>query len=218
MQEIERSAASVEEAIESALVELGVSEQEAQIEVLQEPKTGFLGFNAQPAIVRVRKADAGGQDAQLADEQADIAADFLEGLLDVMGVPAEVDINSTDDLTYVEIWGEEDSEDLGLLIGKHGATLDALQELVRVEVHKASGERCQVVVDVEDYRKRRRSQLIRRAREVARRVKRSGRPEALEPMTPFDRKTVHDAVSEISGIETSSEGEDPNRRVVIRRR
>jgi spoIIIJ-associated protein len=218
MEEIERSAASVEEAIASAVLELGISEQEAQVEVLQEAKAGFLGFNAQPAIVRVRRIREPAAEQELTDDQSDVAADFLEGALDAMGISADVEINGAGDPTYVEIWGEEDSDDIALLIGKHGATLDALQELVRVEVYKASGEPCRVVVDVEDYRKRRRSQLVRRAREVAGRVSRSGRPESLEPMTPFDRKTVHEAVADMPDVETSSEGMDPHRHVVVRRR
>jgi spoIIIJ-associated protein len=107
---------------------------------------------------------------------------------------------------------------MGLLIGRHGHTLDALQELVRAVVQRQLQGRCRVVVDVEDYRKRRRTQLARRAREAAQRVGKTGRAEALEPMSSFERKVVHDTVAELGGVETSSEGEEPNRRVVITRR
>ena len=117
---------------------------------------------------------------------------------------------------YLDVWGE-DGDGMGLLIGRHGQTLEALQEVVRAAVQRRLETRCRVVVDVEDYRKRRRSQLVSRAQGVARRVKRSGRPERLEAMSSYERKIVHDAVSEIGGIETASEGEDPERRVVIRR-
>ena len=106
---------------------------------------------------------------------------------------------------------------MGLLIGRHGQTLDALQEVVRGAVQRKLETRCRVVVDVEDYRKRRHSQLVSRAQGIARRVKRSGRPERLEPMNAFERKIVHDAVAAVGGTESSSEGEDPERRVVIRR-
>jgi len=84
-------------------------------------------------------------------------------------------------------------------------------------VHRVTGERCSVLVDVEDYRKRRRAQVLHRARDTALRVKKSGRQEALEPMSAYERKLVHDAVAEMGGLETASEGEEPERRVVIRR-
>lgn len=214
MDQVERSATSVEEAVDAALAELGITEQEARIQVLQEPKSGFLGLKSQPALVRVSRIPADGVSV---DEQADVAADFLEGLMERVGFEAEVDINEDRGVTYIEIWAEEQADDVGLLIGKHGAVLDALQELVRVAVQRETGERCRVIVDVEDYRKRRRDQLVRRAQEVARRVQRSGEPEALEPMTALERKIVHDAVGEVGGVQTASEGEEPNRRVVVSR-
>jgi spoIIIJ-associated protein len=222
MRETEKSAASVEEAVEAALAELGLSEQEASIEILQEPKSGFLGINSSPAVVRVWASTGVAEDEEvddeIAEEQGELAADFLEGLLDAMGLDADVEINAEEaGLLYVELWGVEGSESMGLLIGRHGATLDALQELVRASVQRKTGERCRVLVDVEEYRRRRRSQVARRAHEVAHRVKKSGRSETLEPMSSFERKVVHDAVAEIGGLETMSEGDEPNRRVVVRR-
>jgi spoIIIJ-associated protein len=223
MDQIERSAATVEEAVESALRDLGITEQEALVEVVQEPRGGFLGFNAQQATVRVSRAPAAAEEGsdELIDEQADVAADFLEGLLEAMGMPGEVEIHSEEGLTYVEIWAPEeggaDEDEMGVLIGKHGNTLDSLQELVRINVQRVTGERCLVIVDIEDYRKRRRAQLIRRARELAGRVRTSGRPERLEPMSSFERKIVHDAVGTMGGLVTGSEGEEPSRYVVIRR-
>jgi spoIIIJ-associated protein len=107
---------------------------------------------------------------------------------------------------------------MGLLIGKHGATLEALQELVRSAVQRRTLARCRVLVDIEDYGKRRRSQLADRARQVARRVRRTGRQEALDPMSPYERKIVHDAASEVGGVESASEGQEPSRRVVIRKK
>ena len=222
MEEIERSAGSVEEALEAALADLGISEQEARVTIVQEPKGGFLGINSQPAVVRVRRArppdgsDGSGEDDELLEDQTDVAIAFLEGLLESMGLQADVDAESMDGIRYVQIWGEESADDMGLLIGKRGHTLDALQELVRSHVQGRTDERCRLVVDVEDYRKRRRSQLIRKAKDAARQVRRTGEPEALEPMTAFERKIIHDAVSEVGGVETESEGEEPNRRVVIR--
>ncbi len=221
MERIEKSGASVEEAIESALAELGISEQHADIQVLRERKSGFLGLNAQQAVVSVaprtdqEPADA---DQELIEDQADAAADLLEGLLEVMRIDADVEINAAQGATYVEIWPDQSSDDVGLLIGKRGATLEALQEVARVCVQRSLRWPFRVLVDIEDYRKRRREQIVRRARTTARQVLRSGRPERLEPMSAYDRKVVHDTVGELDGLETASEGQDPSRYVVIRKR
>ncbi len=219
MQETERSAASVEEAVEAALEELAASEQEVVIEIVQEPRGGFLGVGAQPAVVRVRlRGSSSASDLEPAalEEQGDIAADFLEGLFERAGIPAEAEPGMVDGMMYVDVWSTGDEDGAGLLIGRHGQTLEALQELVRSVVQQRTQERCLVIVDVEDYRKRRRSQLVSRAQSVARKVKKSGRPEGLEPMSAFERKIVHDAVAEVGGVETASEGVEPDRRVVIR--
>ncbi|MGH2674747.1 MAG: RNA-binding cell elongation regulator Jag/EloR [Actinomycetota bacterium] len=217
MREVERSAGSVEEAVEAALDELGVSEQEARVEIVQEPQKGLLGFGSQEAIVRVRVRDEDVDEVAL-EEQADMAADFLEGLLDRMGLDAEVDYNVVDGVMYVDILAGQEAEGMGLLIGRHGQTLDALQEVVRSAVQRRTQSRCRVMVDVEDYRKRRRSQLAEKARSAAARVRRTGRPERMEPMTSYERKVVHDAAGEVGGVESESEGEDPDRRVVIRKK
>ncbi len=214
--EIERSGASVEEAIEAALAELGVSEQEAHIEIVQEPRSGFLGLKAQPAIVRARRAEAEPQGS--AEEQGEVVRVFLEGLLDRMSLDADVDVGTVEGITYVDVWSVQEDEDMGLLIGKHGHTLEALQDLVRGHVQRAGTGMCRVLVDVEDYRKRRRSHISSRASDAARQVKRSGKPIALEPMNAFERKIVHDTVAEVGGLETYSEGEEPRRHVVIRHR
>ncbi|MGH2657759.1 MAG: RNA-binding cell elongation regulator Jag/EloR [Actinomycetota bacterium] len=217
MREVERSAASVEEAIEAALEELGVSEQEAQVEIVQDSQKGLLGFGSQEAIVRVRvrEEDIGGV---ALEEQAEVAEEFLLGLLDRMDLDADVDHNVVDGVMYVDILAGQDAEGMGLLIGRHGQTLDALQEVVRCAVQRRTESRCRVMVDVEDYRKRRRSQLIQRAKSVAARVRRTGRPERMDAMNPYERKIVHDAAAEVGGVETASEGEEPDRRVVIRKR
>jgi spoIIIJ-associated protein len=218
MREVERSGASVEEALEAALTELGVSEQEADVEILQEPKSGFLGLGSSEALVRVRLKQDGADDAseEELDEQADAAAEFVEHLLDLLAVPGDAEPAMVEGTMYVDVWGEE-GDGMGLLIGRHGQTLDALQEVVRGAVQRKLETRCRVVVDVEDYRKRRRSQLISKARGIAKRVGRTGKPERLDPMNAYERKIVHDALAEMRDIETSSEGEDPERRVVIRR-
>ena len=219
VREVERSAPSVEEAVEAALLELGISEQEAVVDVVQEPRGGFLGVGSQEAVVRVRaqpEREAEEEPAEeTLEEQGDLAADFVEELLERMGVPASVELSLEERTMYVEITPAGD-DDVGLLIGRRGQTLEAVQELARTLVSRRTGERCRVVVDVEGYRRRQRSRLVAHARDVAQRVKRTGREDELEPMTAFERKIVHDAVATVVGVETISRGEDPERRVVVR--
>ena len=214
--ETEKQAPSIEEAIEAALEELGVTEQEAQIDIVQEPRSGLLGIGGQPAIVRVRRKAREASTEDLED-QADAAADFLEELLGLMGIEAVAEPTLEGSHMYVDIEGD-DEDDLALLIGRHGQTLDAIQELMRLVVGRRLDERVRVIVDVEDYRKRREQRLGSRAQDLAQKVLRTGREEELEPMNPYERKLVHDAVGEVSGVETISRGEEPNRFVVIRRR
>ena len=228
--EVERSAPSVEEAIELALEELGASEQEVSVQILQDPKAGFLGVGSQDALVRV--SVTGRVAAEVADEeleeQGEIAADFLDGVLRRLGIEVDVETAFRDGTMYVEILPpggsdarddhDDDEDDMGLLIGRHGQTLEALQDLARTVVANRTGERARIVVDAEDYRKRQRARLEKQARDVARRVARSGREEALDPMNSYERKIVHDAVSTVRGVETASQGEEPDRRVVIRPR
>ncbi len=218
VEEIQRSAPSVEEAVEAALTELGVTEQEAVVTVLQEPRQGVLGIGSQEAVVSVR---VGRRDAETTqedlEEQGEVAAEFLEGLLSRMGLDAEVEPVFEGGTMYVDVLGQgPDDEDMGLLIGRHGQTLEALQELTRVVVGQRTGMRARIVVDIEDYKRRQRSRLEARAREVAARVARSHQEEELEPMNPFERKLVHDAVAAVPGVQTASRGEEPERRVVIR--
>ena len=220
MEEIRRSGPSVEEAVEAALGELGVSEQEADVEVVQEPRQGILGVGAQEAVVvvRVRSRPDPASDEELED-QAELAADFVEGLLERMGIAATVEPAMEAGTMYVDVIGESpDDEDMGLLIGRHGQTLEALQELARAVIGQRLEVRPRVVVDVEDYRKRQLDRLTAMVRDTAERVAKTGRSEKLEPMNAFLRKIVHDTVSEVSGAESSSEGEGVDRRVVIRPR
>jgi spoIIIJ-associated protein len=219
VEEIERSAPSVEEALEAALEELGATEQQVVVEIVQEPRGGFLGVGSQDAVVRVRlKNRPGDLTEDDLEEQGEIAADFLEGLLSRMGLTAGVELNFENGTMYVDILGTDpDDEDMGLLIGRHGQTLEALQELTRMAVIHRTGLRSRVVVDVEDYKKRQRDRLEARAREIAKRVARSGQEEELEPMNPYERKLVHDVVAAVEGATSSSRGEEPERFVVIQR-
>lgn len=218
MPDVEKSAASVEEALEAALEELGITEQEAVVEIVQEPQRGLLGLMSRDAVVRVRpRGEAAGAGA-VTEEEIEIALDFLKGLVERMGVEADVEINEVEGVTYLDVVATGDPEEMGLLIGRHGQTLDAVQDLVRTAVQRKTEDRCRLIVDVEDYRKRRRAKLVERAREAADRVKSTGQRQRMEPMNAYERKIVHDAVASVGGVESSSEGEEPSRRVVIRKR
>jgi spoIIIJ-associated protein len=216
--QIQTSAPTVEEALEAALARLGATEQEVEVEVIQEGRSGFLGMGSQEAVVLVRrKRRANEPSEEELDEQADIAADFLEEVLARMGIEASVEPNFEDGTMYVDILGSgPDDDDMALLIGRHGLTLEALQDLTRHVVSRKTEMRSRVIVDIEDYKKRQRDRLVARAREVAKRVAHTRREEELDPMNAFERKLVHDAVAQVPGVESSSRGEDPERRVVVR--
>jgi spoIIIJ-associated protein len=149
------------------------------------------------------------------EEQADAAADFLEELLARMDIDAIAEPNPHEGHMYVDIV-DGPEEDMSLLIGRHGQTLEAIQELTRMVVGRRLDQRVRVIVDVEDYRKRREVQLEEHARELAERVRETGREEELEPTNSYERKLVHDAVADVDGVETESRGVDPERYVVIR--
>jgi len=204
---VEHRGPTVEAAVESALDELGVTEQDVRVEVLEEPEEG------REALVRV-SVKAPEVSLEDLEEQADAVADFLEELLAKMDIDAIAEPTQDGTRIYVDIV-DGDEDDLALLIGRHGQTLDSIQELTRMIVGNRLDERIRVVVDVEDYRKRREAKLVENAREVAERVSESGVEEELDPMTPYERKLVHDAAAEVSGVKTSSRGEEPNRYVVI---
>jgi spoIIIJ-associated protein len=156
-------------------------------------------------------------DAELdLEEQADAVADFIDELLAAMDIDAIAEPRREGQRMYVDVV-DGPEEDLALLIGKHGQTLDAIQELTRQVVSRRLDERILVIVDVEDYRKRRQDKLVARGSELAERVLQDGGEVELEPMTPLERKIVHDAIAEIEGVETFSRGDEPERYVVIRR-
>jgi spoIIIJ-associated protein len=145
------------------------------------------------------------------EREGDIAADYLEGLLDIADLDGDIDMDIEGDRAAVSIVGG----DLGQLVGREGAVLEALQELTRLAVHRETGERSRLMLDVDGYRAARRAQLSALGREAAERVLGSGEPLALEPMNPFERKVVHDAIA-AAGCVSESEGEEPNRYVVVR--
>jgi spoIIIJ-associated protein len=148
------------------------------------------------------------------EAQADAVADFVDELLARMDIDAIAEPNVQGDHMYVDIV-DGPEEDMSLLIGRHGQTLEAIQELARMAVGRRLDQRIRVIVDVEDYRKRRDERLEEHAREVAERVAETGQEEALEAMNAYERKLVHDAAGSVDGVDTTSRGEEPNRYVVI---
>lgn len=146
------------------------------------------------------------------EQIAETGREFVSGLLESIGLTAEVTATVEDDSATIDVAGE----DLGVLIGRRGQTLDALQELARTAVQRRLRSRVRLMVDVEGYRARRRDTLADYARSIADRAKDRGTEIELEPMSSWDRKIVHDAVSDIEGVSSFSEGVDPNRKVVIR--
>ena len=142
--------------------------------------------------------------------EGDIAADYLEALLDIADLDGDLDMDVDGDRASVSIVGAE----LAQLVGKDGEVLDALQELTRLAVYRETGERSRLMLDVSGFRARRREELVAVAEDAVARVRESGEPVALAPMTPFERKVVHDAVA-ASGLISESEGAEPKRHVVV---
>jgi spoIIIJ-associated protein len=147
----------------------------------------------------------------LLEQEGDIAADYLEVLLDIADLDGDIDIDVDNDRAAVSIIGSG----LGGLVGPGGATLEALQELTRLAVHRETGVRTRLMLDVGGHRARRRTELTELGTAAAVRVRDSGESERLAAMTPFERKIVHDAVAAVDGVSTESEGEEPGRRVVV---
>ena len=147
----------------------------------------------------------------LLEHEGEIAADYLEGLLDILDLDGDLDLDVEGDRASVAIVGSG----LGTLIGPRGSTLEALQELTRLAVLTKTGARSRLMLDIGGHRARRRAELTRTAEEAARRVLETGTRETLPPMTPFERKVVHDAIAAIDGVRSESEGEEPGRFVVV---
>ncbi len=214
VQSVERSGRTVEEAVEEALEALGLGRDKVEVEVLEEPARGILGLVGQrPARVRVTpRVDVGGK-----------AKEFLEEILRHTGFAhASVSAREVEGVLRLDVEGEG----LGALIGRRGATLDAVQYLVNLVAgrYARSGqraaeaeqeERLRIVVDAEGYREKRTRSLERLATAVAERVQRERRRAALEPMNPMERRIIHLTVQTCEGVTSHSEGEEPYRHVVI---
>ena len=158
-------------------------------------------------------SSAGEPELSLLEREGDIAADYLEALLDIADLDGDIDIDVEGSRAAVSIVGGG----LGRLVGAQGATLEALQELTRLAVHRETGVRSRLMLDIGGYRAERRTALTVLGTQTAERVRDSGEPARLDPMTPFERKVVHDAVSAVDGVVSESEGEEPQRRIIVRR-
>ena len=172
------------------------------------PDPGDDGADA--AVEPADVVDDDGADDLLVRE-GDVAGDYLERLLDILDVDGDIDLDVEGDRASVAIVGG----DLADLVGADGAVLEALQELTRLAVAQSTGVRSRLMLDISGFRARRRADLTSLAAETARRVASSGQPERLSAMNPFERKVVHDVIAGISGVHSESEGEEPNRRVVV---
>jgi spoIIIJ-associated protein len=144
------------------------------------------------------------------EEEGEIAADYIEGLLDIADLDGDIDMDVEGDRAVVSVVGATLDE----LVGEDGEVLEALQELTRLAVHRRTGVRARLMLDVGGFRARRRSELAELGRSIAAEVERTGEPKKLRAMSPFERKIVHDAVA-AAGLRSESEGEEPNRRVVV---
>jgi spoIIIJ-associated protein len=156
-------------------------------------------------------ADATGTAQSLLEREGDIAADYLEVQLDIADLDGDIDIDVEADRASESIIGQG----LDGLVGPGGSTLDALQELTRLAVYRETGVRSRLMLDIGGHRARRRAELATIGREAAERVVASGEPERLAPMTPFERNVVHEAVAAVDGVVSESEGEEPERRVIV---
>jgi len=201
----EYSAKTVEEATAAALTEMNLTEDKAEIEVIEKESAGFLGlFNNKPAKIRIRKKVV---------EITDIAKEFLSNVLQAMEIEAEVKVNNNTETETLEV--QIIGDDMGILIGKRGQTLDSLQYLVSLVVNKESDNYLKVKLDTENYRERREETLKNLAKNIASKVKKTHRAVTLEPMNPYERRIIHSALQEDKFVETHSEGDEPYRKVVV---
>jgi len=199
----EKTGKTVEEAITAGIMELAVDRDRVRVEVLEEPtKKGLFGlFGTRLARVRVSYEDNPGL----------LAADFIKKVCHAISVTADTEVSKDGEHWHIDITGPE----LGILIGRRGDTLDALQYLTNLAVAKQLSERVRIIVDVEGYRLRREETLVRLAKRLSEKVKRTGTRIVLEPMNPHERRIIHTSLQDEARISTFSEGDDPNRRVVI---
>jgi spoIIIJ-associated protein len=197
------TAKTVDEALTSAMLELGTTIDKMEYEIIEKETSGFLGMFGKPAKIRAR--------IKLTMENS--AKKFLDDVFSAMGINAATEVIFDKENSTVEI--NIDGDEMGVLIGKRGQTLDSLQYLVSLVINKNSENYIKVKLDTENYRARRKETLENLAKNIAFKVKRTRKPVSLEPMNPYERRIIHSALQNDKYVETYSEGEEPYRRVVI---
>jgi len=203
MEYIKISAKTVDDAITEALIKLETTSDMIEYEVLEKGSTGFLGFNSKPAVIRARKKFT----------VEDYVKEFLNNVFDSMNMVVEIITNLDEANNNLDI--ELKGDDMGVLIGKRGQTLDSLQYLISLVANKNNDNYLRVKLDTENYRKRRKETLENLAHNISYKVKRTKRPVSLEPMNPYERRVIHSALQNDKYVVTHSEGEEPYRRVVV---
>ena len=203
MEFIEVSAKTVNEAITEACQRLGVTSDKLEYEVLEEGSTGFLGFNAKPAKILAR----------IKGNVVDTAKEFLNEMFAAMKMVVAVEVKYDEAEKFMDI--DLSGDDMGVLIGKRGQTLDSIQYLSSLVVNKGEDEYIRVKVDTENYRERRKETLENLAKNISFKVKRTKRPVSLEPMNPYERRVIHAALQNDKYVVTRSEGVEPYRHIVI---
>lgn len=197
------TAKTVDEAVTKALIQLETTSDKLEYEVVDKGSAGFLGIGAKPAVIRAKKKDT----------VEDRAMDFLTRIFGAMNM--QVNITAAYNEEEQELSLNLEGEDMGILIGKRGQTLDSLQYLVSLVVNKETEGYLRVKLDTENYRERRKETLETLARNISYKVKRTKHPVSLEPMNPYERRIIHSALQNDRYVVTRSEGEDPFRHVVI---
>lgn len=206
MEFIEVSAKNVSDAITEACQKLSVTSDKLEYEVVQEGSAGFLGINAKPAIIK----------AKIKEEEKTVdlrAKDFLNDVFKSMNLAVVIDAKYDDIENTLDI--DLSGDEMGVLIGKRGQTLDSLQYLVSLVVNKGEENYIRVKVDTENYRQRRKATLENLAKNISYKVKRTRRPVSLEPMNPYERRIIHSALQNDKYVTTHSEGDEPYRKVVV---
>ena len=203
MEFIQVTGKTVEDAITESLIKLGTTSDSIEYEVIEKGSSGFLGIGSKPAVIKVRKKSS----------TEDVIRNFLSDVFKAMDMEVEIIMEKNEESKVIEV--ELKGDDMGVLIGKRGQTLDSLQYLTNLAANKVSNEYVKVKLDTEDYRKRRKETLENLAKNIAYKVKRSKRSVSLEPMNPFERRIIHSALQNDKYVSTHSEGEEPYRHVVV---
>ncbi|MBO5472814.1 MAG: protein jag [Lachnospiraceae bacterium] len=203
MEFIEVSAKTVNDAITEACQRLTVTSDKLEYEVIEEGSSGFLGIGSRPAVIR----------AKVKSSIEDVARDFLKDVFDAMNLAVVVDVKYDEINNSMDI--DLSGDEMGVLIGKRGQTLDSLQYLVSLVVNKDVDNYIRVKVDTENYRQRRKDTLENLAKNISYKVKRTKRPVSLEPMNPYERRIIHSALQNDKYVTTHSEGDEPFRHVVV---